>query len=297
MPSEKRARQRAGRDAKLAAQAKVDKRRSLLRNSVIIVVIVAIVGGSVYLISRHSKNSSAAKSTTTTTAAGSTTSTSAPATTTTGASTSTTAATANGKAQAAANAAAVAAGCPAATSAPANNLVNHWSSAPPMTIDPTKTYTATVNTTAGPFTITLDAKAAPQTVNNFVFLANQGFYHCVIFHRVIPGFMDQTGDPTGTGTGGPGYTIPDEYPPKAADPSQQYPVGSVAMANTGQPHTGGSQFFIVTGAEGESLPPQYSLFGQVTAGLPVVQTINQQGSAQGVPPDVTQRILSVTVSS
>ena len=296
MPSDKRARQRAGRDAKLAAQAKVEKRRSLLRNTVIIVVIVAVVGGSVYLISRHSKNSSATKSTTTTTAAGSTTSTSAPATTTTGASTTTTAGTTNGKAQAAANAAAVAAGCPASTSAPANNLVNHWSSAPPMTIDPTKTYTATVNTTAGPFTITLDAKAAPQSVNNFIFLANQGFYHCVIFHRVIPGFMDQTGDPTGTGTGGPGYTIPDEYPAKASDPSQQYPVGSVAMANTGQPHTGGSQFFIVTGAEGESLPPQYSLFGQVTAGLPVVQTINQQGSAQGVPPDVTQRILSVTVS-
>ena len=90
-------------------------------------------------------------------------------------------------------------------------------------------------------------------MNNFVFLAEKGYYHCVIFHRVIPSFMDQTGDPTGTGTGGPGYTIPDENPPKAAT-GQQYPLGSVAMANTGQPNTGGSQFFIVAGPQGESLP-------------------------------------------
>ena len=82
-----------------------------------------------------------------------------------------------------------------------------YSAAPAMTIDTSKTYTATVVTTTGTFTITLDAKAAPITVNNFVFLAEKGFYHCVIFHRVIPQFMDQTGDPTGTGQGGPGYTI------------------------------------------------------------------------------------------
>jgi len=297
VPSEKRARQRAGREAKRAAQAKVEKRQSLLRNTVIIVVVVAVVGVSVYLISRHSKSSAAGKSTTTTTRAGSSTTTSsAPVTTATAGSTTTTAASPNAAAQATANAAAAAAGCPASTSAPANDLVNHWKSAPPMAIDPAKTYTATVNTTAGPFTIALDAKAAPQSVNNFVFLANQGYYHCVIFHRVIPGFMDQTGDPTGTGTGGPGYTIADEYPPKASNPSQQYPVGSVAMANRLRPHTGDAQFFIVTGAQGESLPNQYSLFGQVVSGLPVVQQINQQGSPQGVPPDVTQRILNVTVS-
>ena len=107
-----------------------------------------------------------------------------------------------------------------------------------MTIDTTKTYTATVVTTTGTFDITLDAKTAPATVNNFVFLAGKGYYHCVIFHRVIPGFMDQTGDPTGLGTGGPGYTIPDENPPKAATGTTQYPLGSVAMANTGQPQHG-----------------------------------------------------------
>ena len=123
-----------------------------------------------------------------------------------------------------------------------------------MTLDTSKTYTATVKTTTGTFDIALDAKTAPQTVNNFVFLAQKGYYHCVIFHRVIPSFMDQTGDPTGTGDGGPGYTIPDENPPKASSASDQYPLGSVAMANTGQPHTGGSQFFIVPAPRERACP-------------------------------------------
>ena len=142
--------------------------------------------------------------------------------------------------QAVANSIAVKAGCPARTSTRVNT--QSYPSAPTMAIDPNRTYSATVVTTAGTFIIALDAMGAPITVNNFVFLADRGFYHCVIFHRVIPGFMDQTGDPTGTGTGGPGYTIPDENPPAAADPADQYPLGSVAMANTGQPNTGGSQF-------------------------------------------------------
>jgi cyclophilin family peptidyl-prolyl cis-trans isomerase len=150
-------------------------------------------------------------------------------------------------------------------------------------------------TTAGTFDVALDAKTAPTTVNNFVFLADKGYYHCVIFHRVIPGFMDQTGDPTGTGDGGPGYTIKDENPAKASNAAQQYPLGSVAMANTGQPNSGGSQFFVVAGAQGESLPNTYALFGSVTSGMNVVDTINQQGSTAGVPPDVTQRMLSVTI--
>ena len=132
-------------------------------------------------------------------------------------------------------------------------------------------------------------------MNNFVFLADKGYYHCVIFHRVIPTFMDQTGDPTGTGTGGPGYTIADEYPAKASKAADQYPLGSVAMANTGSPNTGGSQFFIVAGPEGESLPNSYSLFGQVSSGMNVVDKINAEGSTAGVPPDVTQRIISVTI--
>jgi len=199
----------------------------------------------------------------------------------------------NAQLQAQANAAAVKAGCPANPKTRVND--QKYSAAPPMTIDTSKTYTATIKTTTGTFDATLDAKTAPNTVNNFVFLAEKGYYHCVIFHRVIPQFMNQTGDPTGTGTGGPGYTIPDENPPKAPTASPQYPLGSLAMANTGSPHSGGSQFFIVAGPQGESLPNTYALFGSVTSGMSVVDTINKQGSAQGVPPDVTQRILSVTI--
>jgi peptidyl-prolyl cis-trans isomerase B (cyclophilin B) len=273
VPSEKRARQKAGRQARLAAERKKVKRRRLLRNGSVSVLVAAVVVGSVFLITHHSGSGSAT-------------------TTTTNASSSSAKA-----AQAAANTAAVAAGCPASTSARVNTL--QWSSAPAMTIDTSKTYTATVKTTVGTFVIALDAAKTPTTVNNFVFLAKQGYYKCVIFHRVIPTFMDQTGDPTGTGTGSPGYTIPDEYPATAADPSQQYPLGSVAMANTGQPNTGGGQWFIVAGSEGESLQPEYSLFGQVTSGMNVVQTINSEGSTanNGVPPKVTQRILSVTIAT
>jgi cyclophilin family peptidyl-prolyl cis-trans isomerase len=166
-----------------------------------------------------------------------------------------------------------------------------------MTIDPSKTYTATINTDVGSFVVTLDATTTPATVNNFVFLAQQKFYNCVTFHRVIPQFMDQTGDPTGTGTGGPGYKFADELP-KAASP--QYPIGSLAMANSG-PNTNGSQFFVVAGSQGESLAPNYSLFGHVTSGMSVVDKINADGnpkaSANGVPPKVTHRMLSVTIAT
>jgi cyclophilin family peptidyl-prolyl cis-trans isomerase len=202
---------------------------------------------------------------------------------------------ADAKAQASANATSVAAGCP---KSPATALKKTtWSSAPAMTIDPAKTYTATVKTDVGSFVIALDAKDAPKTVNNFVFLAEHHFFDCAIFLRVIPGFVDQTGDPTGTGSGGPGYTIPDEYPATASNPADQYPLGSVAMANTGQPDTGGSQWFIVAGSQGESLAAKYSLFGHVTSGLSVIEKINAQGSAAGVPPDVTHRMLKVTITT
>ena len=164
-----------------------------------------------------------------------------------------------------------------------------------MVIDPDKRYVATMVTSHGTMVIALDPLAAPKTVNSFVFLADKGYYHCVIFQRVIPGFMDQAGDPTGLGTGGPGYTITDEYPAKAASAADQYPLGSVAMANTGAPNSGGSQFFVVTGAQGESLPNTYSLFGRVVSGMSVVLKINAEGSAAGVPPDVTERILSVHI--
>jgi cyclophilin family peptidyl-prolyl cis-trans isomerase len=274
VPSDKRARQRAAREFRLASEAKAKKRRKQIRNAVVIAAIAGVIILVVFLTTNNSpKKGSASGTTTTTVVKGGS---------------------ANAKAQAAANKVAVAAGCPASTATRVNTL--KYSSAPAMTIDTSKSYTAKVVTTAGTFTIALDAKAAPQTVNSFVFLADKGYYHCVIFHRVIPSFMDQTGDPTGTGTGGPGYTIPDEYPAKATNSADQYPLGSVAMANTGQPHTGGSQFFIVAGSQGEGLANTYTLFGQVATGMSVVDKINAEGSTAGVPPDVTQRIISVTIS-
>jgi cyclophilin family peptidyl-prolyl cis-trans isomerase len=256
--------------------------------------VAGAVIGIVFLVSGNStpKKHNIASGTTTTTKAGATTTTAAGG----ASSTTTTVATAasNAKAQKAANDLATKAGCPVSTAARVNTQT--YPSAPAMTIDTNRLYAATVVTTAGTFQVALNAKSAPTTVNNFVFLAQKGYYHCVIFHRVIPGFMDQTGDPTGKGTGGPGYTIKDENPAKPAS-GVQYPIGSLAMANTGQPNSAGSQFFIVTGPTGESLPNTYALFGRVISGLDVVNAINAQGSAQGVPPNVTHRILSITITS
>ena len=202
-----------------------------------------------------------------------------------------------GTPQAKANQIAVRAGCPASTAATVNT--QKYATAPAMTLNTHKLYSATVVTTAGTFIMALNARSAPTTVNNFVFLANKGYYRCVIFHRVIPSFMDQTGDPTGTGSGGPGYTIADENPPKAATAASQYPLGSVAMANTGKPNSGGSQFFVIAGPQGESLPNTYALFGRVITGINVVNKINTEGNANqadnGVPPAVIERIISVTI--
>ena len=124
---------------------------------------------------------------------------------------------------------------------------------PPQTIDTSRSYTATLTTSCGDIVIALDAAAAPVTVNNFVFLARQGFYDGLTFHRVVAGFVIQGGDPTGTGSGDAGYAFDDELP------DDGYPTGSVAMANSG-PNTNGSQFFIVTG-DGSQLPNDYSRFG------------------------------------
>ncbi len=143
---------------------------------------------------------------------------------------------------------------------------NQWGAAPAMALNPGKSYSATLDTNFGSITVELFSDVAPRTVNNFVFLATQGFYDGVIFHRVIKGFMIQGGDPTGSGTGGPGYRFEDE------PVTSPYKLGTLAMANAG-PNTNGSQFFIVQGASGTRLPPQYTIFGQVTAGLDVVDKI------------------------
>jgi peptidylprolyl isomerase len=148
---------------------------------------------------------------------------------------------------------------------------------PPMVIDPAKRYTAEMVTSKGTIVITLDPIAAPATVNNFVFLARWHYYDGIIFHRIIPGFMLQGGDPEGSGRGGPGYKFADELPAPG-----RYQIGSLAMANAG-PNTNGSQFFIVSGPDGTSLPPSYSLFGQVVKGLDVVKAIESVGSRGGSP--------------
>jgi cyclophilin family peptidyl-prolyl cis-trans isomerase len=165
-----------------------------------------------------------------------------------------------------------------------------FAEAPPMCIDPTKTYLAKVSTTKGDFTIALDPKQAPLATNNFVVLSRYHFYDGVPFHRVIPGFVVQGGDATGNpaGTGNPGYKFKDELP---SDPSA-YKTGTVAMANSG-PDTNGSQFYIVV-AEGK-LGAQYTIFGQVVEGYDTtVKAIEAGGSAGGTPTDPAA-IKSVTI--
>ena len=142
--------------------------------------------------------------------------------------------------------------------------VKQWSSPPPLTIDPASSYTALLNTSAGTITVELLPGEAPNTVNNFVFLARQGFYDNVIFHRIIEGFMIQGGDPTGTGAGGPGYQFPDEQV------QRPYSRGVMAMANAG-PNTNGSQFFIMHADY--PLPPHYTIFGQTVSGLETIDAI------------------------
>src|SRR5215204_5507206 len=155
---------------------------------------------------------------------------------------------------------------PAAASA-AKPVGKSYSAPPPMSIDPNKTYTAVIKTSLGDMTAELYPKDAPNTVNNFVFLSKEGFYNGVIFHRIIKEFMVQTGDPRGTGTGGPGYQFADEL-----KGPQKYEKGTLAMANAG-PNTQGSQFFICHGARAESLPKNYTIFGKVTTGLDVLDKI------------------------
>ncbi len=139
-----------------------------------------------------------------------------------------------------------------------------YAQAPAMTIDPSRRYTATIETTAGTMNADLLADEAPATVNNFVFLARDGFYDGVIFHRVINGFMIQGGDPTGTGRGGPGYRFADEQV------RRPYRRGTLAMANAG-PNTNGSQFFVMHADY--PLPPNYTIFGQLTSGEDVLDSI------------------------
>jgi cyclophilin family peptidyl-prolyl cis-trans isomerase len=163
-----------------------------------------------------------------------------------------------------------------------------YDSAPEMTIDLDRSYTATLDTNHGEIVIEFDPVRSPRTVNNFVFLAREGYYDGVVFHRVISGFMIQGGDPTGTGRGGPGYNFRDELEGEGS-----YRRGTVAMANAG-PHTNGSQFFICHTDVG--LPHSYTIFGTVTSGLETVDAIASTATDPNDRPydDVVINSVSIT---
>jgi len=175
---------------------------------------------------------------------------------------------------------------PADGSAP---QTRHFDQEPLMCIDASKRYTAIMETSKGVITFALDAASAPRTVNSFVFLSRYHYYDGLAFHRIIPGFVVQGGDPTGNGTGGPGYRFADELP-KAG----RYEIGSLAMANAG-PNTNGSQFFIISGQSGVQLPPLYALFGKAVAGLEVIPLLEKAGTSSGAPRERVE-IVSVTIS-
>jgi cyclophilin family peptidyl-prolyl cis-trans isomerase len=166
-----------------------------------------------------------------------------------------------------------------------------WSEPPPMTIDTGAAYYATIETEKGNIDLVLFPQAAPQAVNSFIFLAEQGYYDGVTFHRVIPGFMAQGGDPTGSGTGGPGYTFGNETDAGLLFDSE----GVLAMANTGQPNSNGSQFFI-TYAPQPGLDGGYTIFGRVLAGMDVVTALTPRDPASNpsAPPGDAIRTISIS---
>jgi cyclophilin family peptidyl-prolyl cis-trans isomerase len=161
-----------------------------------------------------------------------------------------------------------------------------WSSPPEMTIDTSKKYTAVLETEKGNLVIELFAKDVPRTVNNFAFLARQGFYDGTTFHRVIPDFMVQGGDPTGMGSGGPGYRFDDEFT------SHAHVTGAVSMANSGV-NTNGSQFFI-TYEPTPWLDRQHTVFGQLVEGMDVLKSLTPRDPSQN-PQFEGDKIIRVTI--
>ncbi len=181
---------------------------------------------------------------------------------------------------------------PAPTAAEFNKIQHTFKAAPPNVTDNTKFYCAGINTNRGLIVLELDPQYAPNTVNNFVYLADAQFYDGMVFHRVVPGFIIQTGDPKGNGTGGPGYKFNDE-PVKG-----NYTKGCVAMANSG-PNTNGSQFFICTADDTGKLQKSYNLFGRVVQGMDVVQKIQGPGddtASKNIKPDQIYHVIVLPAS-
>jgi len=260
MPSaDKRARKKENARAAREEREAALKRKKRRRSSLTVGIVVALFVGLVILLNATGGKSKKAATTTTTT----TTKTASPVV--------------------------LPAGC--VRTVPPKTTKPTYKSAPPMTIDVTKTYVAHFTTTCGAFDVTLDAKDAPKTVNSFVFLARNHFYDGLSFHRVAKDFVVQGGDPKGDGTGGPGYSLPTE-PPKNG-----YKQGSVAMANSG-PDTTGSQFFLTlseTGAQGlgTSPPYLYSALGDVTKGFDNVKKLGSLYNPDQNPADPSTQKSSV----
>lgn len=286
MGTDKRERQKAARTAKREKEAAAAKRVKMIRGARRAAIIIAIIAVIMVILNLTADDASGIKplDTTVTTADASEVDDEAPAVATTAA-TETTAAEA-----AAASFDAVDPECPATDGS--GPVQKQFTGEPPMCIDADTTYAAVFDTTLGEITIALDQSVDMASVNNFIFLARHRYYEGVTFHRVIEDFMVQGGDPIGQprGTGGPGYSFTGEQPDISS-----YPLGAFAMANTGNPSSNGSQFFIVTGANGQGLPNSYSLMGVVTDGLDIAVAISQVDKDPGDAPLDDVIINSVTI--
>jgi cyclophilin family peptidyl-prolyl cis-trans isomerase len=260
VPSEKRQRQRERHQQKVAEEQIRSRRNRRIRNGLGAIVVAGIVIAVIAIFfNGSSPKKKAANSTTTTTAV-----------------------------------TAVAPTCPPA--AGSKNRVVKFTKAPPTCISPTGVYDANFVTDVGTFTVRMHAATSIAAVNNVVFLARYHFYNGTIFHRVIPGFVVQGGDPTGTGTGGPGYSFTGNTPPSSCVAKKNcYATGDVALANSGTPSSDSSQFFVVLPGGASGLRDLYSKIGHVTTGMAVVAKIGADGQSSGTP-KVTHRLKSVTIT-
>ncbi|MEA2591450.1 MAG: hypothetical protein QOD62_1281 [Actinomycetota bacterium] len=262
----KRARKKEGRQARIEAEKKAAaRRRNRNRNIVLGVVLVLLLGylGLNQLLAKPKKKVN---------------------TTTPPVATSTVTSSATPTLSPSAPAAVTGTAAACSTTKPARGGTVSQSTPPPMTVSPSKTYTATIVTSCGTVVVALDAKDSPNTVNSFAYLASKGFYDGLTFHRVAKDFAVQGGDPAGTGSGGPGYSVQDNVPAGVT-----YTMGTVAMAKTGSepPGTAGSQFFIVpTAGASRGYTPDYAILGHVTSGQDAVTKMNALAPASGDGPPV-----------
>jgi cyclophilin family peptidyl-prolyl cis-trans isomerase len=277
--TDKRERQKANRQARLAAESKAATRRRRIRTGLLVggaVVLILAVLLVISLISDDGGDDEDVEAGATTTAVGSTTAAPGDTTATSAAGASTT------------GAATAAADCPAADGS--SEPQTSFAEAPPDCIDPDTIYAATVVTSEGTFVMDLDPSLDEASVNSFVFLARYHFFDGLNFHRVVPGFVIQGGDPSGDGTGGPGYSFTGGTP----DSSDVYAVGSVSMANSTGPSSNGSQWFVALDDLSSQLQPNYSYFGNVVEGMDVVEAIGALGQGDG-PPSREVTIEEITI--